>query len=119
MHVFIVDDNMDVTEFLACLLSGPDMRVHAFHHPLEALTFIRQHKLMPQVLITDYNLPSINGIELHRQISLHAPELRTIVISGRNAQADVGALPFLQKPFQPEQMMALFTSIMSGEHVSI
>ncbi|MDQ6969669.1 MAG: response regulator [Mariprofundus sp.] len=110
MSLIIVDDNEDITEFLACLLSDIGLQVNVFNHPVEALSHIDQHKLTPRLLITDYNLPSINGVELHRLIRLRSPEVRTMVISGRNAQADVGELPFLQKPFQPEQVIAWVTS---------
>ncbi|MBN4076698.1 response regulator [Mariprofundus ferrooxydans] len=105
MVVFVVDDNEDITDFLACLLSGQGIDVHTFNHPLAALACIKQSQLMPRWLISDYNLPSINGVELHKRIKSLTPNLQTLIISGRNAQPDVGHIPFMQKPFQPEQLI--------------
>src|ERR1700730_7162973 len=64
--VVIVDDqgvNRKVLSSLAATLE-PDVQVKAFSDPLQALSYIREHT--PDLLITDYQMPTMNGAELIR-----------------------------------------------------
>jgi len=114
MPIYIVDDNPDVCDFLAFLLSSEGHRVHAFANPEAALTHMQTKQMNPVMLITDYNMPRINGYELHQQVSQLAPDVKTIVISGRNVTHLIGNLHFLQKPFPPDHMVKLVNALISG-----
>ncbi len=107
MAVYIVDDNPDICDFVSFLLAHEGYRVHAFSDPEEALTHMRQKQQCPSILITDYNMPKLNGYELHQQVCQQAPGVKTIVISGRNVAHMIGQLHFLQKPFPPEHLVKL------------
>lgn len=107
MNIFIVDDNPHISELLAFMLSDIGYQVHAFEHPEHALSHMRDQNLQPHVLITDYNMPGMNGYELHQQTIEHAPNVNTIVISGRPVDKDIGTLHFMQKPFNPERILQL------------
>jgi len=112
MPIYIVDDNPDVCEFLAFLLSSDGHRVHAFGHPEDALSHMKTRQCHPDILITDYNMPHMNGYELHQQVRQHAPEVRTIVISGRSdLRGLIGDLHFLQKPFPPDNIIKLVEAL--------
>jgi len=112
MPIYIVDDNQDVCDFLAFLLSSDGYRVHTFSNPANALSHMQAKQLRPDILITDYNMPHMNGYELHQHVRQHAPEVKTIVISGRsNLQPLIGDLPFLQKPFPPDHMIKLVEAL--------
>lgn len=52
----------------------------------------------------------MNGYELHRQTIEHAPQVNTIVISGRPVDRNIGGLHFIQKPFNPDSILALIES---------
>ncbi len=108
MPIYIVDDNPDVCEFLAFLLSSDGYRVHTFLHPEDALLHMKTKQLQPCILITDYNMPHMNGYELHQQVCRHSPGVKTIVISGRSSiRRLIGDLHFLQKPFPADNMIKL------------
>ncbi|NWF36937.1 response regulator [Mariprofundus sp. KV] len=107
MNIFIVDDNPHISELLAFLLSDIGHQVHAFEHPEHALSHMREKNIKPHILITDYNMPGMNGYELHQQTFEHAPQVNTIVMSGRPVDRDIGGLHFIQKPFNPESIIAL------------
>ncbi|MBN4076942.1 response regulator [Mariprofundus ferrooxydans] len=111
MLIYIVDDNLDMCEFLSFLLVNEGYRVHAFPCPVEALDHMKEKNLEPTVLITDYNMPKLNGFELHQQVSELAPEVKTIVISGRSVHNLIGKLNFLQKPFAPEHLLKLIKAV--------
>ncbi|MDQ6970834.1 MAG: response regulator [Mariprofundus sp.] len=111
MLIYIVDDNLDMCEFLSFVLANEGYRVHAFPCPLEALDHMKRKELKPTVLVTDYNMPKLNGFELHQQVSELAPDVKTIVISGRCVQSLIGKLNFLQKPFAPEHLLELIKAV--------
>jgi len=111
MAIYIVDDNSDICDFLSFLLSHEGYRVHAFADPEAVLTHMRLKQERPAMLITDYNMPKLNGYELHQQVCQQAPGVKTIVISGRNVSHLIGKLHFLQKPFPPDHMVKLVNAL--------
>ncbi len=111
MPVLIVDDNEDICEFLNFIISGLGYRTHTFSQPLSAIAYLKEQKIQPAFLITDYNLPTMTGHELHQQVLAHAPAVKTIVISGSSVQSRIGGLPFLQKPFSPTQIINLLEAL--------
>ncbi|ATX80843.1 two-component system, chemotaxis family, response regulator CheY/two-component system, OmpR family, phosphate regulon response regulator PhoB [Mariprofundus aestuarium] len=110
MNILIVDDNPHVTEMLAFLLSSAGYQVNVFEHPELVLSHIKEVDLKPHVLITDYNMPGMNGCQLHQKVVQHVPGINTIVISGRPVGDAVGDLHFIQKPFSPEHIITIIES---------
>jgi len=107
LTIYIVDDNHDLVEFIGCVLEEIGYTVHTFTHPEDALSHLKESHVQSGTLITDYNLPAMNGYQLHQNIHAIAPDVKTIVISGRNVSGDIKKLPFLQKPFSPVELIQL------------
>lgn len=103
--VVLVDDEKSYTELMTLLLTDNlDCPVHGFTHPLEALRALPA--IDPAVIVTDYHMPQLNGIEFIRQASAIAPRAAVIMITGHNLAAEedqLARLPalrgFLAKPF--------------------
>jgi len=115
MAIYIVDDNTDMSEFLTFLLSNEGHLVHAFNCPQDALSHMQSKQIQPRLLITDYNMPLMNGYELHQHVSSHSPRVKTIVISGRTQAGRIGDLHFLQKPFAPEHMINMVNALLPAD----
>jgi len=111
MPIYIVDDNPDICEFLGFLLSCEGHEVHVFSHPEDALSHMQAKQVQPDILISDYNMPGMNGRELHQHVSQRAPAVKTILISGRTLGREAAGLHFLQKPFSPDHMIKLVESL--------
>lgn len=107
MNIVIVDDNPHISELLEFMLSSIGYQVRAFEHPERALSHMKEMDIKPHVLITDYNMPGMTGYELHQEIIEYAPNMNTIVISGRPVDRDIGSLHFIQKPFNPDHIIKL------------
>lgn len=103
--VVLVDDEKSYTDLMTGILAEHlDCGVHAFAHPLEALP--RLGNLDPAVVVTDYFMPQMNGIEFIRRAAPLVPGAVFILISGQDLSAvqdDIDRLPrlaaFLAKPF--------------------
>jgi CheY-like chemotaxis protein len=65
--VIIVDDQSSNRRILSELVGtlGPGVRVSSFADPLQALSYAREYT--PDLLITDFKMPSIDGAELIRR----------------------------------------------------
>ena len=80
--ILIVDD-MDMSLMVMKLIlnkSGYD-NVITFDNPNDALAYVTTAAI-PSLIITDYNMPEMNGIEFLDTISSFYPHLPTVIISG-------------------------------------
>lgn len=86
------------------LADNLDCPVHAFTRPLEALNALPA--ISPAVIVTDYFMPQLNGIEFIRQAAAVVPQAAFVMITGHNLTAEEDQLArlsalkgFLAKPF--------------------
>ena len=103
--IILVDDEKSYTDLLTQMLAeNLDCSVHAFTRPLEALKALPQ--LDPAVIVTDYYMPQIDGLEFIRQAAPLVPDAAFVLITGHNLDAETDMLArltplkgFLAKPF--------------------
>lgn len=103
--IVLVDDEKSYTELMSLLLADNlDCHVHGFTRPLDALRLLPV--IEPAVIVTDYHMPQLNGIEFIRQAAPIAPQAAFIMITGHNLASEedqLARLPalkgFLAKPF--------------------
>lgn len=111
-RVLLVDDSQTTRSFAAAALEAEgDLEVSVARSGFEAL------KILPQgnfdLVITDINMPDINGLELIRFTRSHARYADTplIIISTEGRDSDrkkamsLGANEYLVKPFTPEALV--------------
>jgi len=112
-RVLVVDDSRTARAFAAAALeTSAEIEVSEARSGVEAL------KMLPQgdydLVITDINMPDINGLELIRFARSHDRYRDTpvIIITTEAAAADrdramaLGADEYLVKPFAPEVLLA-------------
>jgi len=79
--VVIVDDEKSYAELMAQMIADNlDCAVHAFTRPMEALSGLA--RVRAGVVVTDYSMPQMNGIEFIQRASRIAPRAAFIMISG-------------------------------------
>ncbi|MEY2776055.1 MAG: response regulator [Pseudomonadota bacterium] len=115
MHetVFVVDDDEAVRDSLRWLLEGNGFRVAAFESAERFLSYLGAMPASPGCLILDVRMPGMTGTELHEELLRRNVSLPIIFITGHgNVPMAVesmkkGAIDFLEKPFNDEQLCAL------------
>ena len=103
--IVLVDDEKSYNDLIRqMLVENLDTPVHGFTRPLEALDALPT--LDPAVIVTDYFMPEMNGIEFIHRASPLVPHAAFIMISGNNLSGEqhrmekLAALKaFLAKPF--------------------
>ena len=85
--IVIVDDEKSFTDMLGDLLRETLITpVHTFTQPEQALAQIVA--LRPGIVVTDYYMPSMNGIEFIRAIHALSPQTPCIIITGHPFNLD-------------------------------
>lgn len=79
MRVVLVDDHQILIEGISQLLNEPYEVIGIFAKPSDAIKFIRSHEV--DLLITDYEMPGLSGIEVFRQALEHKPLLKGVLLS--------------------------------------
>ena len=118
--LLIVDDEPEIrgTTKWAFEMAGFD--VHAAASGEEALHQVKL--LRPNVLLIDYKLPRMSGLELLKAVKQEDPQAVAFLITGLTHESDeleeesrrLGAVGFLHKPLQLEQVLKLVKERMGG-----
>ena len=81
------------------------------------------YDLMPDVILMDINLPTINGLQVTRKIKSVMPETKVIVITGYDDAEQVfhalraGASAYCPKDVTPESLVKTIQSVRDGYYV--
>ncbi|TKB89459.1 MAG: response regulator [Nitrospira sp.] len=110
MHVkvCIVDDNEDILILLEAMLKTDGYEVVSCTNGRDALQLIREEQ--PDLILTDFMMPDLNGLELIEQARQYNPDLCFIVMTGfatielATECIRSGATDFLAKPFTSEAL---------------
>jgi len=72
---------------------------------IEALALAGDYPGSIHVLVSDMQMPKLDGLGLRGRILKERPTIKTLMVSGRMLSAAEG-VPFLQKPFPPAVLKA-------------
>ncbi|HLP76335.1 MAG TPA: response regulator [Candidatus Paceibacterota bacterium] len=101
----VVDDNPGILEVISLFLETLGHRVECFQSPAKALAAFRATPEVYGNVITDLEMPGMNGIELCEELHAIAPHLKVLLITGNGAALDsagaryLGFSGLLYKPF--------------------
>ena len=109
--ILIVEDEPLIRSLVAQVLSDHGYKVTVVSNGSEALALSEEQILGIDILVTDIVMPVVNGVDVSNRLRTTNPNLKTLFISGYNAEiADLGRLrdgeAFLQKPFTQHELCA-------------
>lgn len=118
--VLLVEDDRDGRRLYADWLTTAGFRVHQAHNGLQALE--RAFEVVPDVVVTDLNIPGIDGYELTRRLK-QDPRTAAIPVLAMTGYAAFAADPVrarragcdavLEKPCSPEDLEAAVCSLIA------
>jgi DNA-binding NtrC family response regulator len=102
--IFIVDDEALLGQLAETVLTEAGFRTRTFLDPVDALRAVRDGE-RPDVLVTDFVMGSMTGIELIEGCKSSHPNLRTILLSGTVNETEVSTHAtqpdlFIPKPYR-------------------
>jgi DNA-binding response OmpR family regulator len=113
----IVDDDRTTVKLLQTLLELDGYEVAVAGRGADVMPIAL--KFVPDIFLMDYHLSDMDGVEVVRALRASAEFANTpiIVTSGLDVREEVieaGANTFMVKPFEPDELPALFNSLISG-----
>lgn len=111
-HVLIVEDEPAQREVLAYNLGAEGFRTSTASNGEEALVLVSEDQ--PDVIVLDWMMPNLSGIEVCRQLKLRAETrgVPIIMLSARSEEVDkvrgleTGADDYVVKPYSVSELMA-------------
>ena len=119
--IFVVDDDADIRNLIKHVLELEGYEVISFSNPEQALDEFSRSAKRPEMIVTDYCMEPMNGIELIHRCREIQPGLKTIMISGMVDASDFDTLPektdrFLSKPFKVSNLIQTLNDTLSKAH---
>lgn len=123
MKVLVAEDQALVRGALCALLQmEPDIEIVAqAENGQQALALLQTHQV--DVLLTDIEMPNVNGIELIEQVHQLFPKIRTVIVTtfGRAGYVKralaAGVHGFLLKDAPSEQLAMALRKVLQGKKV--
>lgn len=114
--IVLVDDEEFLLRLFGMMVEEFGFRAITFSDPKKALIFIQNRKQNPDLVITDFRMPQMNGAELINEIKKIKPEIGAICMSGMpdnlKMAKKLGCENVLLKPFSVKELeMKIFEVI--------
>jgi DNA-binding NtrC family response regulator len=95
--IFLVDDMPDVLALAKTILNAHGYEnVVDFNSPDDALESTRKG-VLPSIVISDYNMPEMNGIEFLNEVSSIHPKVRGVIMTADASLVESDKFPVIQK----------------------
>ncbi|BDW84882.1 PAS domain S-box protein [Roseicyclus marinus] len=107
--ILVLDDQQEVLDVLTAYLEAAGAEVAPSTDPRDIVDALQDDPGAWDLLVTDYDMPQINGAELARAARLHAPGLPVVLVTalvgetGRNSDDFSAVLP---KPLDREALLS-------------
>jgi len=123
--ILVVEDEEDLRELLTSVLHDFGYGILVARDGMEALERYRRHRQDIRLVITDMDLPKLNGAAVSRSILATNPGARIILISGfvetalKESILASGVREFLAKPYTMPQMLKLVRKVLDEQNSTI
>ena len=115
--LFVVDDEPMLLELASVILQPEGYLVRTFRDPETALRAFRAADPRPELVITDYSMHTMNGLDLIEACRRIVPEQKFLMVSGtvdehvyRNSNWKPNR--FLAKPYQSKELLDLVARLL-------
>jgi two-component system, chemotaxis family, chemotaxis protein CheY len=110
--ILVIEDDAPLCWLLGKILH-PKYEVIIMNNGMEAWSWLSE-KNIPDLIITDIRMPSLDGIELLENIRISGllNDIPVIMLSGfldgakKKQCMDMGAFAYLVKPFEPQMLLS-------------
>ena len=116
--IAIVDDDAPILSGLSSLLRSAGYQARTY---LSAEAFLAEPcPPLPDCVLTDVQMPGMNGLELQEELNRRYPDLPLIFMTAfpeaaiRESAMKSGASAFLHKPFEAETILQALDTAVSG-----
>jgi len=121
--VLVADDEVHILHVVSLKLRNGGYQVITAQDGREALELAQVEK--PDLIITDYQMPFLSGLELCRRLKQipATAQIPVIMLTARgfsldnNVMTSAGILTCVNKPFSPREILLMVDDILAGAPV--
>jgi CheY-like chemotaxis protein len=120
-NILVVDDDPAVREIMVRILKGSGFTVEEVPGGGEALKILKKERT--NLLVTDLQMPGMNGVELILKAHETFPDLEVIALSAYGTEATqdklrrIGVFGYVEKPIKPEQLAEMAKNAIRSNRV--
>ena len=117
-RILLADDDGAVRDLVKRALISDGHTVHVTQDGLEAYEYLADHAASVDVLVTDVDMPGLDGISLSEKALMVKPRLSIVLMSGFSDQLErakalkANRLASITKPFTLEQIKLMVRSVL-------
>ena len=119
--ILVADDESHILHVVSLKLRNAGFRVLTARDGQEALEMAQQNH--PDLLITDYHMPQLSGLELCQRLKQDAAtnDIPAIMLTARGYHLEPsdteqsGILRMLSKPFSPRHLLSTVNEVLEGK----
>lgn len=114
-HILVVDDEENSRVSLSRLLSQEGYQVDSVADGDEALDFMAKQDV--HLVISDINMPKLNGLELLRELNSNFPQVSVIMVTAYGEVESYleamrfGAMEYIHKPVRLDELKSAMQRI--------
>ncbi|MEI6306727.1 MAG: response regulator [Deltaproteobacteria bacterium] len=114
-RILVVDDEENARVSLAKILTREGYEVASAGNGYEALNYLRNREV--DLIITDINMPEMNGISFLRELNHSHPSSNVIMITAHGEvetyieALNLGAFEYINKPLKVEELKKIIAKI--------
>ncbi|MEI6827721.1 MAG: response regulator [Desulfuromonadales bacterium] len=114
-RILVVDDEENAREALSKILAHDGFQVASAGNGLEALNFLRSNDV--ELIITDLNMPEMNGLMFLRELNRTYPTSKVIMITAYGEVESyveaitLGAFEYINKPVKYDDLKKVIDKI--------
>lgn len=111
LNFIVVDDETNITDLFGIIGKEFNFKMHLFNDAKKALDFFISNPNFADLIITDYNMHEINGVELARKVREINNKIPIIMLTAYSnielidEAAKLDIVEFIEKPFDVENIV--------------
>lgn len=115
--IYAVDDEPMLLELASLILQPQGFRVETFRDPLAAVRAFSLANPLPVLIVTDFAMHRMNGLDLIRDCRLIHPGQKILMVSGTVDESIYRSSPqqpdaFLPKPYSATELTGLVNKLL-------
>jgi len=120
-NILIIDDEKSQREILSGFLSKKGYKVYSAESGSQGLKIVRDKTI--DIILSDFKMPEMTGIEILEQVSLINPKISFIIITAygtvENAvrAMQLGAIDYISKPVNLDELEILLDRIVENKNL--
>jgi len=104
--ILVVDDEKAIRDLLSMVLTSAGHRVLTAGNGAEAVAVYRSYPDQIDLVVTDLDMPTMDGAQEILRIRMTNPDARFICMTGGSADPCPAGVTLLKKPFAMDQLLA-------------